>query len=128
MELSREQAGRWRTDYGTVLSSMGMLEQALSIHISHLQSVGNRLLEYYRGENISSRSTPPPAHFAQDFALDRPRPTGATAPKVLTEEEVTRLVQEATLVLQNAVTTLNTEFQTHMGRFATITEVLATGT
>lgn len=128
MEESRDQAGRWRTDYGTILSSMGTLQQALSIHNNHLESTANRLLEYYRGENTRSRSTPAPAHFGQAFSISNADAPTIPTPKILTEEEVTRLVQEATSVLQNAVVTLNAEYHRHMSRFATITEVLASGT
>lgn len=128
METSREQAGRWRSDYGTILSGISTIGQALAIHNGHLESVANRLLEYYRGENARARTTPPPVRFSSPFVLNNPNAPSVPTPKVLTEDEVTRLVQEATTVLQEAVVKLNAEYQSHMGRFATITEVLATGT
>jgi hypothetical protein len=127
MEASREQAGRWRTDYGTIISSTNTVSHALEIHNAHLQSVGNRLLEAYRGENGRSRKTPAPAHFSREFTLTSPQAPIVTPPRVFAEDEIANLVGEATSVLEKAVALLNDEYQKHMERFSTILEVLAVG-
>ncbi|HTQ12539.1 MAG TPA: hypothetical protein VMH86_01585 [Rhizomicrobium sp.] len=128
MEISHEKASRWKSDYATLTSSISAYRQALVAHIAHLVSVANRLLEFYRGENVKERTTPAPDHFSKPFEFTDATVPEVPTPKVLTEERVAELAQEATKLLEGAVETINSEYVGHMSRFVTITEVLATGT
>jgi hypothetical protein len=40
-------------------------------HVSHLESVGNKLINEYREANRRARTTPPPAYFEQPWKLVR---------------------------------------------------------
>lgn len=125
MKISRARASRWRTDYGVVLAGVAALQQAYAVHMTHLETCGNRLLEYYRGENTRSRTTPAPAHFAVPFKFENVEAPIVTMPKVLNEDTVDSQVKDATSELETAVTLLNEKYQEHMARFASITQVLA---
>ncbi|MBF5094112.1 hypothetical protein F1643_06045 [Azospirillum sp. INR13] len=63
-------------------------------YLSHLEQVGNDLLQTYREANRRARPTPAPRHFSERWKMARPNIAGDAAPDTAPETEIVRALEE----------------------------------
>lgn len=63
-------------------------------YLSHLEQVGNDLLQTYRESNRRARPTPAPRHFSDRWKMTRPNIAGDAASDTAPETEIVRALEE----------------------------------
>jgi hypothetical protein len=71
MELSADGIERRQAEYHTILEGRARIRNNFLQYLQYLEQCGNDLLATYRAANRGARSTAPPCHFSQPWAISR---------------------------------------------------------
>jgi hypothetical protein len=108
--------GARKREYDAIISHRSRIVQLFDEHQNHLERIANLLLKTYREANRKSRSTPAPAHFSENYKLER-----ITAPYrlvgELNDDELSASIKKARDELTEQAQRMAEEFATAVERY-----------
>lgn len=122
LRQATEDLSRQRTEHRAIVSHRTRMVSLFNEHQAQLEKAANAILRAYRDTNIAARGTPPPAHFAEAFRLER------IEPKISKEGEfnTTKLdekIGKAQQSINQLFGKLETQFDEAMARYRALDDL-----
>ncbi len=121
-EANRDLAVR-RSEYDSILESRSRLGRLFAAHQSHLNRAANALLAVYREADKAARTSPPPARFAQPYAIE-PFPIEQDLPEAAARDDLRRAIAQSQGVLTAQVEAIHAEFERAFASYREIDELI----
>jgi hypothetical protein len=123
---ARQNLSTRRTELAHILDLRQKLIQYFDVHQNYLNRAANDLLSTYRSANMQARTSPPPAHFNNSYAVYKSTADTPTA-FISNEKLMDDNVDKTDEALQQAISQVNTKFEEAVREFHQISDLASKG-
>ena len=111
MQFARNELGKRRGEYGSILAGLDQVSHAYEQHISYLEGAGNALLTTYRDANCEMRQDRAPKHFNKGWEVMRPPLDSVLLSQVMPQEQLNNAIVQAKNSLHERLEEVHSEYE-----------------